>query len=115
VAKGERLHHWAYLELADLQVDDFSSSAWGLWTRGLLIRRRIADLYHDGGNPTSRKPCRRANPDRRESRPRALIRWSIQDVRCIAIRPANITACSLWRRAQQAVAQQAHVKRKLQP
>jgi SRSO17 transposase len=41
--KGERLHDWAYLELADLEADEFSPQASGLWTRGLLIRRRIPD------------------------------------------------------------------------
>ena len=41
--KGERLHDWAYLELADLEADEFSPQASGLWTRGLMIRRHIAD------------------------------------------------------------------------
>src|SRR5271167_3256483 len=31
------------LELADLKVEEFSSANQGLWTRGLLIRRHIAD------------------------------------------------------------------------
>jgi SRSO17 transposase len=38
--KGPRLHDWCYLELADLEAD---SATQGLWTRGLLIRRHIAD------------------------------------------------------------------------
>jgi SRSO17 transposase len=41
--KGERLHDWAYLELADLDAEEYNSSLTGLWTRGLLIRRNIAD------------------------------------------------------------------------
>lgn len=41
--KGERLHDWAYLDLADLDACDFNASFTGLWTRGLLIRRNIAD------------------------------------------------------------------------
>lgn len=41
--KGERLHDWAYLELADLDAADHDESLSGLWTRGLLIRRNIAD------------------------------------------------------------------------
>ena len=41
--KGERLHDWAYLELADLDAEEFSDESRGLWTRGLLIRRHIAD------------------------------------------------------------------------
>lgn len=41
--KGPRLHDWAYLELADLDAGDYSDNHTGLWTRGLLIRRHIAD------------------------------------------------------------------------
>src|SRR5689334_3779534 len=42
-SKGERLFDWAYLELADLDVAEYNESLSGLWTRGLLIRRNIAD------------------------------------------------------------------------
>jgi SRSO17 transposase len=42
--KGPRLHDWAYLELADLDAGEYSSALTGKeWTRGLLIRRNIAD------------------------------------------------------------------------
>ena len=41
--KGPRLHDWAYLELADLEADEYGEGATGLWTRGLLIRRHVAD------------------------------------------------------------------------
>jgi SRSO17 transposase len=41
--KGPRLHDWCYLELADLEGERLDSANDGLWTRGLLIRRRIAD------------------------------------------------------------------------
>ena len=41
--KGPRLHDWAYLELADLEAEVFDAEKPGLWTRGLLIRRHIAD------------------------------------------------------------------------
>ena len=41
--KGPRLHDWCYLELADLDAGQFNSANRGLWTRGLLIRRHIAD------------------------------------------------------------------------
>jgi hypothetical protein len=50
-----------------------------------------------------------------------LIRWSIQEIRRIAIRlarkrikPAHIIAWSLWRRAHQAIARRAHLKEKRQ-
>jgi SRSO17 transposase len=41
--KGARLHDWAYLELADLDAADYDDGLSGLWTRGLLMRRNIAD------------------------------------------------------------------------
>jgi len=41
--KGPRLHDWCYLELADLEAEEFNEENHGLWTRGMLIRRNIAD------------------------------------------------------------------------
>src|SRR5215210_3854275 len=41
--KGPRLYDWAYLELADLEAEEYNEDLTGLWTRGLLIRRTIAD------------------------------------------------------------------------
>src|SRR3954470_22645072 len=41
--QGARLYDWAYLELADLDADDTVPGLSGTWTRGLLIRRSIAD------------------------------------------------------------------------
>jgi SRSO17 transposase len=41
--QGARLYDWAYLELADLAADAFNPDLSGTWTRGLLIRRSIAD------------------------------------------------------------------------
>src|ERR671916_2095488 len=41
--KGARSYDWAYLELADLAADEYNEALTGLWTRGLLIRRSIAD------------------------------------------------------------------------
>src|ERR1700722_6286407 len=41
--KGARLHDWAYCELADLDAVEYDDQRTGLWTRGLLIRRNIAD------------------------------------------------------------------------
>ena len=41
--KGPRLHDWCYLELADLEAEEFNDKNHRLWTRGLLIRRHIAD------------------------------------------------------------------------
>src|ERR1700741_2599692 len=41
--KGARFHDWAYCELADLDAAEYDSQRSGLWPRGLLIRRNIAD------------------------------------------------------------------------
>src|ERR1700712_3026485 len=41
--KGPRLYDWGYLELADLDASDSNSEQSGVWTRGLLIRRNLAD------------------------------------------------------------------------
>jgi SRSO17 transposase len=41
--KGVRLHDWAYLELADLNADEYNDSLTGTWTRGMLIRRHVAN------------------------------------------------------------------------
>jgi SRSO17 transposase len=41
--KGERLYDWAYCELADLEPGEDGATWTGLWTRGLLIRRSLAD------------------------------------------------------------------------
>jgi SRSO17 transposase len=41
--KGARLYDWAYVELADLRAEEYNKDLTGLWTRGLLIRRTIAD------------------------------------------------------------------------
>ena len=41
--KGPRLHDWCYLELADLEIEQSNEANPALWTRGLLIRRPIAD------------------------------------------------------------------------
>ncbi len=42
--RGPRLFEWAYLELADLDAEaEGYRGSHGLWTRGLLIRRHLAD------------------------------------------------------------------------
>jgi len=41
--KGPRPYDWAYLELADLDADEFNEALSGVWTRGLLVRRNLAD------------------------------------------------------------------------
>jgi len=41
--QGARLYDWAYLELADLDANEVNPDFSGTWTRGLLVRRSIAD------------------------------------------------------------------------
>lgn len=41
--KGERLYDWIYQPLADLDAADYDALVPGLWTRGMLVRRNIAD------------------------------------------------------------------------
>jgi hypothetical protein len=176
--EGERLHDWVYLELADLEAAAFSPGAKGLWTRGLLVRRHIADgemayfttwcpagtsiealvaveghrwaiedsfetaknelgLTHNetlarlasphvagdagirdaGGDPPPRQRADAPKKAEPASQAPDLVRWSLQEIRRIAtrlaqrrIQPATIITWSLWRRAHQAAAQQAHIK-----
>ena len=183
-AQGERLFDWAYLELADLEAAEYNQNLSGLWTRGLLIRRNIADgelaffatwcpagtpvavlvAVKDSAGPsrtasrrpktnsvsittrpvpgtagigTSRSscwplPCSGHPPPGQHARaPKKqpaddpqeppLIRWSVQEIRRVAsrlaqrqIQPAAVIAWSLWRRAHQAAAQEAHITSKMQ-
>jgi hypothetical protein len=76
----------------------------------------MAAIRHQTNQSIPKK--NRANPGQKT---RALIRWSIQEIRRIAqrlkrrhINPAFIIAWSLWRRAHQATAQEAHLKGKSQ-
>jgi hypothetical protein len=86
-----------------------------------------ARLRHDGRHPTSRqsagaKKNRPPPPGKNKNTTTpSLIRWSIQEIRRIAIRlarkriqPAHTIAWSFWRRAHQAVAQRAHLRAKRQ-
>lgn len=44
--KGERLYDWVYCPLADLDAAEYDAPTPGTWTRGLLIRRSLADGEH---------------------------------------------------------------------
>jgi hypothetical protein len=86
-----------------------------------------ARLRHKGGDPPSRQSAttkKNQTPPTRQKPKHThppLIRWSIQEIRRIAIRlaqkriqPAHVIAWSFWRRAHQAAAQRAHLKAKRQ-
>ncbi len=62
-----------------------------------------------------------APPKEDEERSRAMVRWSMQEIRRVAgrlaqrrIEPAFVIAWSAWRRCHQAVAREAHLKRRPQ-
>jgi hypothetical protein len=79
-----------------------------------------AGLCHDGCHPAPSESIDiKKNKTNPEQKPHALIRWSIQEIRRIAqrlkqrrIEPAFVIVWSRWRRAHQAAAQKAHIKRK---
>jgi SRSO17 transposase len=85
-----------------------------------------ARLLNDGGDPPSRQSAAAQKnappPGKSQNAPTPpLIRWSLQEIRRIAVRlarkriqPAHIIAWSFWRRAHQAAAQRAHLKAKKQ-
>ena len=182
--KGPRLDDWAYVELADLEAQEYNADLTGLWTRGLLIRRNLLtqDLaffstWCPAGTPIDtlvavegqrwaiedafetaktelglthnetrswhgwhrhvslvmlafalmaavRHHAHQLPPPKTKTRgssERTLIRWSVQEIRRVAmrlaqrrIRPAHVIAWSVWRRAHQAVARDAHIKRRAQ-
>jgi hypothetical protein len=77
-----------------------------------------ARLRHAGRGPS---PGRRHTPKNLGAASVALVRWSIQEIRRVTARlaqrriePAFVIAWSAWRRAHQAKAQQAHLRRALQ-
>ncbi len=90
--------------------------SWHGWHRHvslvMMAFALLAVIRHHANAPP---PKRRA----RAETARALIRWSVQEIRRIAVRlaqrriqPAHVIAWSLWRRAHQAAARNAHLKRR---
>jgi hypothetical protein len=85
-----------------------------------LNRKNSLFAGHDQGAAAKKNETPNHSKNQSIATP-SLIRWSIQEVRRIAIRlarkriqPAHIIAWSLWRRAHQAAAQRAHLKAKKQ-
>src|SRR5918994_826533 len=81
---------------------------------------RDAGLRDDGCGTASRKPPTAPKKNQPGASERELIRWSVQEIRRIAMRlaqrricPTYIIAWSVWRSAHQAAAQEAPIKRKL--
>src|SRR5215212_1858260 len=80
-----------------------------------------ARLRPDGRGAPPRQPTAAPKNEGQGSAGCLLIRWSVQEIRRVAmrlaqrrIRPAHLIAWSVWRRAHQAVAQRSHLKRKSQ-
>jgi SRSO17 transposase len=104
----------------ELELDHNRTRYWHGWYRHvslvILAFARMAAIRHHA-NVQALK-----NDSPAYNRSSGLIRWSIQEMRRIAnrpaqkrIRPAYIIAWSLWLRAHQAIAQQAHFKSKMHP
>jgi SRSO17 transposase len=82
----------------------------------MLAFAMMAAIRHRANSTTPKKK------ETRDKRPaQLLIRWSVQEIRRIAIRlaqrrigAAHVIAWSLWRRAHQAEARRAHIKRRAQ-
>jgi hypothetical protein len=87
-----------------------------------MMRASHAGLRHAGGDPLQgERRTAPKNPDPAHPNAPDLIRWSVQEIRRVAVRlaqrriqPAQVIAWSCWRRAHQAAAQRSHLKRKLQ-
>ncbi len=124
-------HRWAIedsFETAknELGLDHNETRSWHGWHRHvslvMLAFAMMATIRHhanreQGENKTAKKnepigQCDAKSID--------LIRWSMQEIRRIAVKlcqrqiqPAHIIAWSIWRRAHQAAARQAHSKMQL--
>ena len=118
-------HRWAIEDSFETAKNEFGldhneSRSWHGWHRHvslvMLAFAMMAVIRHRANSP----PPKKETPNHSKNQSIAtlsLIRWSIQEVRRIAIRlarkriqPAHIIAWSLWRRAHQAAAQRAHLK-----
>ncbi|HKJ60649.1 MAG TPA: hypothetical protein VKA94_01450, partial [Hyphomicrobiales bacterium] len=88
--------------------------------RDVLVRGYVHEVVIScGGANVCGRP--KNDPQTDDTTRLPLMRWSVQEIRRIAIRlarrriqPAHIIAWSLWRRAHQAEAQRAHLKVKMQ-
>ncbi len=61
--KGPRLDDGAYLEPADLDAGEYNSALTRKWTRGLLIRRNIADFAGEGRARPHARPAQSVEDD----------------------------------------------------
>ena len=100
------------------------SSGWtttrpGAGTAGTATSRSScwpSPCWRSPASTRTRQPPKNLDPARPDTP--GLIRWSVQELRRVAvrlaqrrIRPAHVIAWSLWRRAHQAAARRSHLKR----
>src|SRR3954451_7879310 len=103
----------------ELGLDHHETRSWHGWHRHVWLAM-LAFAMMAVGAP-SREPAPASPKNEGQGWPgRALIRWSVQEGRRVAMRlaqrrihPAHVIAWSLWRRAHQAAARNAHLKRQL--
>ncbi|MGY4281331.1 hypothetical protein ACVWXO_000551 [Bradyrhizobium sp. LM2.7] len=122
-------HRWAIEDSFETAKNEFGldhneSRSWHGWHRHvslvMLAFAMMAAIRHRANPPAQKNETSPPRKSQSITTP-PLIRWSIQEIRRIAIRlarkriqPARIIAWSFWRRAHQAAAQRAHVKSKRQ-
>ncbi|WP_308163785.1 transposase [Bradyrhizobium sp. SRL28] len=122
-------HRWAIEDSFETAKNEFGldhneSRSWHGWHRHvslvMLAFAMMAVIRHRANPPPQKNETPNYGKNQSIAIP-SLIRWSIQEVRRIAIRlarkriqPAHVIAWSLWRRAHQATAQRAHFKAKRQ-
>jgi hypothetical protein len=122
-------HRWAIEDSFETAKNEFGldhneSRSWHGWNRRvslvMLAFAMMAVIRHRANSPPPKNSTSNHGEIQSIANP-LVIRWSIQEVRRIAIRlarkriqPAHIIAWSLWRRAHRAAAQRAHFKAKRQ-
>jgi SRSO17 transposase len=121
-------HRWAIedsFETAknELGLDHNETRSWHGWHRHVSLVMPafaiLATIRHHLNHQTPQKNATMGAEDGTATP--SLIRWSMQEIRRIAtrmaqrqIQPAIIIAWSVWRRAHQAQARRAHIKRNTQ-
>ena len=118
-------HRWAIEDSFETAKNEFGldhneSRSWHGWHRHvslvMLAFAMMAVICHHANPPPPKNETLNSGKSQSVTTP-PLIRWSIQEVRRIAVRlarkriqPAHVIAWSLWRRAHQAAAQRAHFR-----
>ena len=104
----------------ELGLDHNETRFWHGWHRHVSLVMLAFAMMAAVRHP-SREPSAAPKSEDEGSSARALIRWSVQEIRRAAMRlaqrriqPAHVIAWSVWRRAHQAAARDAHIRRRPQ-